>query len=256
MEEKIVSKAIIESYMKSLISCLDIDVAIAGAGPSGLICGYYLAEKGFNVAIFERSLRIGGGMPGGGMMFNRIVIEEEAVGILKEIGIKVKKYKENLYVADAIETICGLAYKTVRKGVKIFNLISVEDLVIREKKVEGVVLNWTAVGIANLHVDPLAVKSKIVVDATGHDCELCRIVEKKVGAQLRTETGKVIGERSMWAEAGEKQIVENTKEIFPGLVICGMAANAVAGSPRMGAIFGGMFLSGRKAAEIIERIIK
>ncbi|RLD12706.1 MAG: ribose 1,5-bisphosphate isomerase, partial [Caldiserica bacterium] len=41
MEEKIISKAIIESYMKSLISCLDIDVAIAGAGPSGLICGYY-----------------------------------------------------------------------------------------------------------------------------------------------------------------------------------------------------------------------
>ena len=60
----------------------------------------------------------------------------------------------------------------------------------------------------------------------------------------------------MWAEAGEKQIVENTKEIFPGLVICGMAANAVAGSPRMGAIFGGMFLSGKKAAEIIEKILK
>ena len=256
MEEKFISKAIIENYIKNFISCLEVDVAIAGAGPSGLVCGYFLADKGFNVAIFEKSLRIGGGMPGGGIMFNRIVVEKEAIGILKEIGIRVKKYNDELYVADGIETICGIAYKAVRKGVKIFNLMSVEDVVIREKRIEGVVINWTPVKIADLDVDPIAVKSKIVVDATGHDCELCRIVEKKIGGKLDTETGKVIGEGSMWAEVGEKEIIENTKEIYPGLVVCGMAANSVAGSPRMGAVFGGMFLSGKKAAEIIEEIIK
>jgi len=46
-------------------------------------------------------------------------------------------------------------------------------------------------------------------------------------------------------------LLENTKEVTPGLIVCGMAANAYFGSPRMGAIFGGMFLSGKKAAEII-----
>jgi len=56
----------------------------------------------------------------------------------------------------------------------------------------------------------------------------------------------------MWAEEGEKQIIRNTKEVYPGLFVCGMAANAVFGSPRMGAIFGGMFLSGEKAADIIK----
>jgi len=35
-----------------------------------------------------------------------------------------------------------------------------------------------------------------------------------------------------------------------------MAANAVAGSPRMGAVFGGMLLSGKKAAEIAIKIVK
>mgnify|MGYP000536497921 FL=1 len=72
--EKIISKAIVESYAKELLDNLEVDVAIAGAGPSGLVCGYYLAKNGVKTAIFERSLRIGGGMPGGGMMFNLSLI--------------------------------------------------------------------------------------------------------------------------------------------------------------------------------------
>ncbi|MCX8082016.1 MAG: sulfide-dependent adenosine diphosphate thiazole synthase [bacterium] len=246
MEEHIISKAIIETYIKELTSYLDVDVAIAGGGPSGLICAYYLASVGKKVAVFERHLKIGGGMPGGGMMFNRIVVQEEAKEIMKELGIRIKRYSENLYTADAIETISALTFKTVKAGAKIFNLISVEDVVIREKKITGVVLNWTAVDIAHLHVDPLGVKAKFVVDATGHDSEVCKIVERKSG-----ENFKVIGEKSMWAERGEIALIENTKEVYPGLFVCGMAANAVAGSHRMGAIFGGMLLSGKKASSLI-----
>ncbi|MDD3725925.1 MAG: sulfide-dependent adenosine diphosphate thiazole synthase [Candidatus Ratteibacteria bacterium] len=246
MEEQIISKAIIETYIKELISYLDVDVAIVGAGPSGLICAYYLASAGKKVAIFERHLKIGGGMPGGGMMFNRIVVQEEAREIMKEFGVRLKKYSEKLYTADAIETISAFTFKTIKAGAKIFNLISVEDVIIREKMITGVVLNWTAVDIAHLHVDPLGVKAKAVVDATGHDSEVCRIVERKLG-----EDFKVIGEKSMWAEKGESALTENTKEVYPGLFVCGMAANAVAGSHRMGAIFGGMLLSGKKAASLI-----
>ena len=59
----------------------------------------------------------------------------------------------------------------------------------------------------------------------------------------------------MWAEKGEAEIVENTKEVYPGLLVAGMAANAAYGSPRMGAIFGGMLLSGKRAAELALDII-
>ena len=256
MDEVIISRAIIESFNKDLLDALELDVAIAGAGPSGLICAYYLAKEGFKVAIFERHLRVGGGLPGGGMMFNRIVIQEEARPIMEEFDINIKKYKDDLYIADSLEVISTMCSKTIKQGVKIFNLINVEDVVIRKDKITGLVLNWSAVSWSKLHVDPLAVKSKAVVDATGHDTEVCKIVERKIGPKLNTETGKVIGEKSMWAEVGEAQIVGNTKEVYPGLVVCGMAANAVFGSPRMGAIFGGMFISGKKAAEILKSIIR
>ena len=242
--------------MKDLLSHLNVDVAIAGAGPSGLVCAYYLAKKGVKVAMFERHLKIGGGMPGGGMMFNKIVVQKEAKFILDEFGITAKKYKKDLYVLNAIEAAALLTAKAVKKGVAIFNLMTVEDVMIRKGRISGAVLNWSPVYIARIHVDPLAVKAKAVVDATGHDSEVARIVERKIGPELITSTGGVIGEKSMWAEVGERKLVENTKEVYPGLVTCGMAANAVFGSPRMGAIFGGMLLSGRRAAEVIKKIIK
>ena len=61
----------------------------------------------------------------------------------------------------------------------------------------------------------------------------------------------MIGERSLNVELGEQTTVENTKEIYPGLFVSGMAANGVSGSFRMGPIFGGMLMSGKKAAELI-----
>jgi thiamine thiazole synthase len=78
----------------------------------------------------------------------------------------------------------------------------------------------------------------------------------KLGAKLRTEGGGILGERSMWADIAESNIIKNTREVYPGLIVAGMAANAVCGSPRMGPIFGGMLLSGKHAAEVASKIIK
>jgi len=231
---------------------MDVDVAIAGGGPAGMVCAYYLARAGCKVAVYERQLKVGGGMPGGGMMFNRIVIQEEARPILQgDIGVDMTSYRDGMYIADSVEAMATMTSKAIKAGVKVFNLMSVEDVMIREKKVAGVVLNWSAVSWSKLHVDPLCVRAKAVVDATGHDTEVCKILERKSGPVLNTKTGGVIGEKSMWADAGEGVIMENTKEVYPGLYVCGMASNGVYGSPRMGAIFGGMILSGKKAADLI-----
>ena len=257
MDEVVISRAITESYIKDLLQAMELDVAIVGAGPAGITAAYYLAKQGVKTAIFEKKLSIGGGIWGGGMMFNKIVVQDEGKEILDQFGIATTQYQEGYYVANAIEvasTLCSLA---VKAGAMIFNLISVEDVVIREADIiGGLVLNWSSVSLANLHIDPLAVRSKLVIDATGHDCQICRIVSEKLRGKLRTATGKVIGEKPMWAEIGEKKMLENTKEVYPGLIVAGMAAAAVFGSPRMGPIFGGMLLSGRKAAQIAVDLLK
>ncbi|MEW6070528.1 MAG: sulfide-dependent adenosine diphosphate thiazole synthase, partial [Candidatus Thermoplasmatota archaeon] len=169
-------------------------------------------------------------------------------------GIKLAYQGERYYTANATECVSKLCARVIDAGAKIFNGISVEDVLIKDRKVNGFVLNWSAVQLANLHVDPLTIRAKYCVDATGHNAEICKIVEKKVG-NLNTRTGKVEGEKSMCAELGEKAVLENTREVYPGLWVCGMAANVVFGAPRMGAIFGGMLLSGKKVAtELIKKL--
>jgi len=257
MDEVIISRAITESYIKGLLEAMELDVAIVGAGPAGMTAAYYLAKGGAKTAIFERKLSIGGGIWGGGMMFNKIVGQDEGKEILDEFGITTTEYQRGYYVADAVELASTLCSLTVKAGAKIFNLISAEDVVIREAdRVSGLVLNWSPVPLANLHVDPLAIRSKLVIDATGHGCEICRLVTEKVGGRLRTATGNIIGEKSMWAEVAEKEVSENTREVYPGLIVAGMAATAVFGSPRMGPIFGGMLLSGKKAAKLAIELLK
>jgi len=256
IEETTISKVIIKEYMEDLLRYLDTDVAIVGAGPAGLAASYYLSKEKIKTVVFERKLSIGGGMWGGGMMFNKIVVQEEGSKILEEMDIKMKEVENGYYVADSIEAVAKLVSKTVSIGTKIFNLINVEDVMIKNKGIEGLVLNWTAVEMSNLHIDPLTVKAKKVIDATGHDCEVVRVLERKAEPNLNTETGKIMGEKPMWAEIGEKTILDNTKEVYPNLYVIGMAANAVFGSPRMGPIFGGMLLSGKKVAEIIKKVIR
>mgnify|MGYP000951112448 CR=1 FL=1 len=98
MIETKVSKGIISTYFEKLERNLDLDVAIVGGGPSGIVAAYYLAKAGLKVAQFDRKLAPGGGMWGGAMMFNQIVIQEEAIDIVKEFNINHEKYEDGLYV--------------------------------------------------------------------------------------------------------------------------------------------------------------
>ncbi|MCX6356374.1 MAG: sulfide-dependent adenosine diphosphate thiazole synthase [Candidatus Aureabacteria bacterium] len=253
LDDVVISRIIIEEFTRDFSDCLQSDVAIIGGGPAGMVAGYYLARAGKRVVLYERKLSVGGGMWGGGIMFNRCVFQEASKPILDEFGVRATARGEGYYVTDSIETVSTLCAAAVKAGVKIFNCISAEDVMVRGDRVTGVVLNWSAVSVARLHVDPITARSGAVVDATGHDAEIAKILIRKIGKKLKTKTGEMLGEKPMWAEVGEKMIVKHTGEIYPGVYVAGMAANAVFGGPRMGPIFGGMLLSGKRVAELIIR---
>ncbi|KUG28512.1 thiazole biosynthetic enzyme thi4 / ribose 1,5-bisphosphate [hydrocarbon metagenome] len=260
LNERIITEAILTEYFEKFKECLDLDVAIVGGGPSGLTAAYRLAADGFKVALFERKLSIGGGMWGGGMTFNYIVVQEESKHLLEEIGVPVKHFREEYYTADAVACTTTLASRACLAGAKVFNCMSVEDVVLREvdgvKRVCGLVINSSPVEIAGLHVDPLVLHTKFIIEATGHDVEVLKTLVRKNDVRLLTPSGGIEGEQSMWAEVAETNTVKNTREVFPGVYVAGMAANASFGSYRMGPIFGGMLLSGEKVAAEIAGLLR
>jgi thiamine thiazole synthase len=127
-----------------------------------------------------------------------------------------------------------------------------DDVVLKENRVCGVVINWTAVSAlprAITCVDPVGIESKLVIDATGHDTAVVRSLQKRGLVEMK-------GFGAMCVEESEDAVVENTREVYPGLIVTGMAVATTFGLPRMGPTFGGMLLSGKRAAEVTVEVLK
>ncbi|MET1160525.1 MAG: sulfide-dependent adenosine diphosphate thiazole synthase [Thermoprotei archaeon] len=251
--EYMITRYIVKHTMEDWIRLSSVDVAIVGAGPSGLTAAYYLAKKGYRVVVFERRLSFGGGIGGGGMLFHKIVADKRTKDILDEIGVKYV-IDDDFIVMDSSELMAKLASSALDAGAKIIHGVTVEDVIYRDDplRITGVVIQWSAVPLAGLHVDPLFIVSRAVVDATGHDAEVLRIVSRKVpeaGIELK-------GEKSAYSVKGEELVVEKTGRVIPGLYATGMAVAALYGLPRMGPIFSGMLLSGKKVAEEIDKDLR
>lgn len=252
IDEAEITQEITKEFLNDLAAYSNSDVVVVGAGPAGLVCSYYLAKQGFKVVLLERNVHAGGGLWQGGLAFPKFLIEEPADKIAREFGIKLKPLNSYLYIGDSLEGVSKLLSAASDVGVKLFNNMIAEDIIVKENRIAGIVINWffTSLLPKNLTCfDPLSIKSRIVIDATGHEASVAAIAAKKLnGIEIK-------GHSWMDAENAEKAVVEYTKEIYPGLIVAGMAVASVFGLPRMGPIYGGMFLSGKKAAEIaLERL--
>lgn len=251
--EKEVTRAIIDEFAKQFKEYVESDVVIIGGGPSGLMAGKELASKKHKVLIIERNNYLGGGFWIGGYLMNKLTVRAPAEEVLKDLGIPYIQYMKGLFVADGPHACSKLIAACCDAGVKIVNMTIFDDLVLREdSRVAGVVINWAPVKTVPREInflDPVALETKVVVDATGHDaCVVSKLEERGLI--------KKPGVGAMWIERSEDLVVEHTKEVHPGLVVCGMSTTTTFGLPRMGPTFGGMLLSGKKAAEVILDILK
>jgi thiamine thiazole synthase len=252
ISEADVSRAIIEGFTKDLLDHTSTDVVIVGSGPAGLTAAHFLSKAGVKTLIIERNIYAGGGFWQGGFLFPKTVVEAPAQEILEELGIFMEEVKPGLYMADSFKVVSKLLSATSESGAKLLNSTYVDDVVYKNGRISGVVVNWfpiTQMPSFITCMDPIALESKVVIDATGHEANIASRVAKIVGLEIKGHGAMDIGD-------AETKVVKNTKEIYPGLITCGMASASVFGTPRMGPIFGGMLLSGKKAAELALGILK
>ncbi|MCP8310647.1 MAG: sulfide-dependent adenosine diphosphate thiazole synthase [Candidatus Methylarchaceae archaeon HK02M1] len=254
VDETLITRTIIQKAAEDWVKFSECDVIVVGAGPAGLTASIYLARSGLKTLVLERRLSFGGGIGGGGMGLHKLVIEQPADEILREVGCRLEMVEDGVYVVDTAAMIAKLSTGAIDSGAKIILGITVDDVIFRSSpiKIFGVVVQWTSVIMSGLHVDPLPIRSKAVIDCTGHDAEVLSVISRKI-PELNI---MIPGEKSMWADMAERSTVEKTGEVCPGLYAAGMAVAALYQTPRMGPLFGGMLLSGRKVAELLIKKIK
>ena len=243
-----ISRTILDAYRRKLERSLDCDVVIVGAGPSGLTAGRLLAGAGLRTVIIERKLAPGGGIWGGGMGMNEVVVQEAARPLVEAVRVRAKEAGKGSFAVDAVELAAALVLEALRAGATLLNLMTMEDVRVHEGRVTGVVVNATPISHLKMHVDPITLGARAVIDGTGHDAAVACALRRH-GIDLETPTGSPVGEGPMNADSAETFVVEHTGRVYPGLYLTGMAVCAVFGGPRMGPIFGGMLLSGEKVAQ-------
>lgn len=246
--EKEVTRAIVDEFAKQFSQYVESDCLIIGGGPSGLMAGKELATRGLKILIVERNNYLGGGFWIGGYLMNKLTVREPAQKVLEELAVPYKEVSKGLYVADGPHACSKLIGATCDSGVKFANMTVFDDLVLREGgKVNGAVINWTPISSLPREitcVDPVALETKMVIDATGHDASVVRKLEERGLIKIK-------GMGAMWVERSEDLVVEHTGETYPGLVVVGMAVATTYGLPRMGPTFGAMLLSGKRGAEVV-----
>lgn len=256
IRESQISRAMTSRYFADLDEYAECDVIIVGAGSAGLSCAYELSKHPeIKVAVIEQGVAPGGGAWLGGQLFSAMCVRKPADKLLDELNVAYEDEGDFVVIKHAALFTSTLLSKVLAApNIKLFNATAVEDLVVRDdpvkgKYVGGAVTNWTLVSLnhdTQMCMDPNVLECKVMVSSTGHDGPMGASGVKRL--QRLGMIPAVPGMSALDMNAAEDAIVAGTRELVPGMVVCGMEVAEHSGAPRMGPTFGAMFISGLKAA--------
>lgn len=222
IRESQVSREMVTRYMNDMLHYAESDVVIVGCGSAGLSCAWELSkDPSLKIAIIEQSVSPGGGCWLGGQLFSAMVVRKPADKFLDELEIPYEE-KENYVVVKhaALFTSTILSKLLMRPNVKLFNATAVEDLIVKNGKVSGVVTNWTLVTLNHSTqscMDPNVMEAKVIVSGTGHDGPMGASGVKRLESIGLIKENK--GMLSLDMNAAEDDIVKYTREVVPGMVV-------------------------------------
>lgn len=265
IKESQVCREMAKRYFADLDKAAESDVIIVGAGSAGLTCAYELSKHPeVQVTLIEQSVAPGGGAWLGGQLFSSMVIRKPADQLLTELDIPFDDMGDYVVVKHAALFTSTVLSKVLKApNVKLFNATSAEDLIIKagadgQKRVAGAVTNWALVSMHHDDqscMDPNVLESKVMVSACGHDGPFGASGVKRL-AKLGLLEKTLPGMGALDMNTAEDQVVNHTREVFPGMIICGMEVAEVDQCPRMGPTFGAMLMSGQKAARLALEALK
>ncbi|KAI9219966.1 thiazole biosynthetic enzyme [Blastocladiella britannica] len=252
IRESEVSRAMTKRYFQQLDECAEADVIVIGAGPAGLMAAYELSkDRSIRVAVIEASVAPGGGAWLGGQLMTAMTVRKPAHLVLDELNVPYEDEGHFVVVRHAGLLTATLIAAIIRNGVTLFNATAVEDFVVKDSKVVGVATNWALVtkahGTQNC-MDPNVLLAKVIVSSCGHDGP-----HGATGIKRLHQLGlvaEVPGMKALHMNSAEDAIVAHTREIVDGMIITGMEVSEASGTNRMGATFGAMIMSGRKAGHL------
>ena len=124
-----------------------------------------------------------------------MIVRKPAQTFLEDVGVPFEE-KENYVVVKhaALFTSTILSKVLQRPNVKLFNATAVEDLIVKQNEVKGVVTNWALVTLVGHDtqscMDPNVIESKVVVSGCGHDGPFGASTVKRLQAIKMVEKGE------------------------------------------------------------------
>ncbi len=156
-------------------------VGVIGAGPAGLTCAYYLAQKGYQVTIYEKDKKPGGMMRSciPAYRLSRNELDWEIEQILKE-GIELKTGAD-IATAKDFEDLRKKGYKAFFIGVGAQVSLSLK---IKGEELDGVYGGIDFLKKVNLGEEKVEIGKKVAVIGGGNTAIDCARVAKRLGADV------------------------------------------------------------------------